>query len=108
MLARRLLHHTTSYGRKYAAMASFEPSPERVQDLYENVTSIRSEMNEASASRSAEFASRQPRLVLVSKLKPPSDIMAAYQTLKEDERHFGENYVQEVRFSKFTAVHSRC
>ncbi|KAI6248980.1 Pyridoxal phosphate homeostasis protein [Erysiphe necator] len=33
------------------------------------------------------------RLVAVSKLKPPSDILALYQ---EGHRHFGENYFQEL------------
>ena len=31
-----------------------------------------------------------PRLVCVTKTKPPADIIAAYGT---GERHFGENYV---------------
>lgn len=70
------------------------PSSERLQDLKENIEAIKAEMAEAS---SATQSSNKPTLVLVSKLKPPSDLMAAYENLKEDERHFGENYVQEVR-----------
>lgn len=35
-----------------------------------------------------------PRLVAVSKLHPPSSVMAAYE--KTGQRHFGENYVQEL------------
>ena len=35
----------------------------------------------------------QVRLVAVSKLKPASDILALY---KEGQRHFGENYAQEL------------
>jgi uncharacterized pyridoxal phosphate-containing UPF0001 family protein len=68
------------------------PSSERVQDLKENIQAIKAEMSEASTSARKQ----PPTLVLVSKLKPPSDLMAAYQNLNEDERHFGENYVQEV------------
>ncbi|KEI41615.1 uncharacterized protein L969DRAFT_85420 [Mixia osmundae IAM 14324] len=36
----------------------------------------------------------QPRLVVVSKLKPPSDILALHE--KTSHLHFGENYVQEL------------
>lgn len=35
-----------------------------------------------------------PRLLAVSKLHPPSDVMAAYEAT--GQRHFGENYVQEL------------
>jgi uncharacterized pyridoxal phosphate-containing UPF0001 family protein len=69
------------------------PSSDRIQELRENIETIRSEMAEASSSAGS---SKQPTLVLVSKLKPPSDLLAAYENLEEDERHFGENYVQEV------------
>lgn len=37
--------------------------------------------------------SRVPRLVAVSKLKPTSSIIEAYQN---GQRHFGENYIQEL------------
>lgn len=69
------------------------PPNERVQDLRENIQAIKAEMAEASSSTASQ---KKPTLVLVSKLKPPSDLMAAYQNLEENERHFGENYVQEV------------
>lgn len=42
---------------------------------------------------SAEMKISQPTLVAVSKLMPTTDIMEAYN---EDQRHFGENYVQEI------------
>ena len=74
-------------------MASIQPTKERVQEMAENIKAIREEM--ASASASAPHK-KPTTLVLVSKLKPPSDLMAAYENLAEDERHFGENYVQEV------------
>lgn len=66
-----------------------KPSQERVQELAENIKAIRSEMAQATTDK-------QATLVLVSKLKPPSDLMAAYERLSDDEKHFGENYVQEV------------
>lgn len=61
--------------------------------MKENIQAIRDEMATAAKSGSS---TKTPTLVLVSKLKPPSDIMAAYEHLSKDERHFGENYVQEV------------
>lgn len=36
----------------------------------------------------------QPRLVLVSKLKPPSDILGMYEATGHTV--FGENYIQEL------------
>ena len=66
-----------------------KPSEQRVQELAENIKAIRSEMAQATSDK-------QATLVLVSKLKPPSDLMAAYERLGDDEKHFGENYVQEV------------
>ncbi|XP_066149795.1 pyridoxal phosphate homeostasis protein [Euwallacea fornicatus] len=50
---------------------------------------------EASCSkRSAEFSDLKPRLVAVSKVKPVELIIEAYE---EGQRHFGENYVQELQ-----------
>lgn len=48
-----------------------------------------------SAYRSliSELNEKNVRLVAVSKLKTPSDILAIY---REGHRHFGENYVQEM------------
>lgn len=69
------------------------PSSTRVRELQENIQAIRAEMAAASSSISSN---KKPTLVLVSKLKPPSDLMAAYENLAQDERHFGENYVQEL------------
>ena len=42
---------------------------------------------------SAELKIPTPTLVAVSKLMPVSAIMEAYN---ENQRHFGENYVQEI------------
>lgn len=92
MLLRRFLHSIPS---RLAKMSYPVPSNERVQDLKENIEAIKAEMAKASSSTASQ---RKPTLVLVSKLKPPSDLMAAYQNLEENDRHFGENYVQEVGF----------
>lgn len=39
----------------------------------------------------------QPRLILVSKLKPPSDILSLHSHDVDTYAHFGENYVQELQ-----------
>lgn len=80
---------------RLAKMSYPVPSGDRVQDLKENIQAIKAEMAAASSS-TCLATGKKPTLVLVSKLKPPSDLMAAYENLQEDERHFGENYVQEV------------
>jgi len=38
----------------------------------------------------------QVRLVAVSKLKPASDILALYEDENVSQKHFGENYAQEL------------
>ena len=75
-------------------MSSHAASSERVQDLARNYKTIQEQVKKAAAS-----SARTPTLVLVSKLKPPSDILAIHQNLPEEAKHFGENYVQEVRSS---------
>jgi len=57
--------------------------------MKENISIIRSQI-----SKAAKGKGKEPRLVLVSKLKPPSDIMAAYEA--SQHRAFGENYVDEL------------
>ncbi|XP_046850234.1 pyridoxal phosphate homeostasis protein-like [Xenia sp. Carnegie-2017] len=43
--------------------------------------------------RPSEFGSHVPQLIAVSKTKPVSAVLEAYQC---GQRHFGENYVQEI------------
>lgn len=64
-------------------------SKERVQDVWNRLKAVQARIEAAS-----EAASRSPpRLLAVSKLQPPSDVMAAYEA---GQRHFGENYAQEL------------
>jgi len=75
---------------------AIEPTDDRVAELKDNLDHVRSQIQTALRSRKdkSELASDfMPRLVCVSKLKPASDIVAAY---KHGERCFGENYVQEL------------
>lgn len=57
------------------------------------VRTVISRVKDATAKRSNELPSTVPRLVAVSKLKPSECIIEAYQ---HGQRHFGENYVQEL------------
>ncbi|XP_051780218.1 pyridoxal phosphate homeostasis protein [Erpetoichthys calabaricus] len=50
-------------------------------------------VHQAAARRTKCLPNIQPRLVAVSKTKPPEMVMVAYQ---HGQRNFGENYVQEL------------
>ena len=64
---------------------------DRADELQRRVESVQSRIKQASKAARATF---EPRLLVVSKLHPPSDLMAVYE--RTDHRHFGENYVQEL------------
>ncbi|XP_054766315.2 pyridoxal phosphate homeostasis protein-like [Lytechinus pictus] len=55
--------------------------------------SVGERIQAASMQRTSTIPSVEPRLVAVSKTKPVSMILEAYQT---GQRNFGENYVQEL------------
>jgi len=63
------------------------PSSERTAELLESLAEIRARVKAASRPNTS------PRLVAVSKYKPPSDILACY---RDGQLDFGENYVQEL------------
>lgn len=64
-------------------------SEERAADVRGRIDAVR-----ARIDRAAQQASRPPPgLLAVSKLQPPSDVMAAFDA---GQRHFGENYAQEL------------
>ncbi|KAJ2004579.1 hypothetical protein GGI04_002562 [Coemansia thaxteri] len=62
------------------------PSSERRAEIEANLGGVGNAVRQSSSASGA-------RLVAVSKLKPASDILAAYAS---GQRHFGENYVQEL------------
>ena len=62
--------------------------PARAEDLKANLDSVLAEIDEA-----AKGHDKKARLVPISKLKPASDIQALYDA---GQRHFGENYIQEM------------
>lgn len=80
-------------------------TPERGEELKSNLDEVLKEIDEAKPSgsnvscirsqlsRPRGLADSQPRLVAISKIKPPSDIQALYDA---GHRHFGENYIQEL------------
>lgn len=54
---------------------------------------VHDKINIAISKRPFELCKVQPRLVAVSKTKPKDAVLAAYNC---GQRHFGENYVQEL------------
>ncbi|KAL4241678.1 Pyridoxal phosphate homeostasis protein [Abortiporus biennis] len=71
---------------------SAKHSPERIAELHDNLTDVRSRVQRIVADPSAP-TSAQITLVAVSKYKPASDVLACYEAGQKD---FGENYVQEL------------
>ncbi|KAJ5747984.1 uncharacterized protein N7511_009680 [Penicillium nucicola] len=70
-------------------------TPARASTLLANLSSVTARISAAS-SKSAN-ASKKPRLVAVSKLKPASDALALHQApAPNSQAHFGENYIQEL------------
>ena len=67
-----------------------QPSPDRLAELQENLSEIRSRVQAAAPQSTSQ---NQPRLIAVSKIKPASDVYACYLN---GQRDFGENYVQEL------------
>lgn len=63
-------------------------SAERTEAIRMRMEAVHKRIHDASSS-----ADQRPSLLAVSKLHPPSDVLAAYQT---GQRHFGENYAQEL------------
>ncbi|KAJ8968151.1 hypothetical protein NQ314_002405 [Rhamnusium bicolor] len=69
-------------------------------DVKEGLKVILSRINEACKRRTPELESVEPRLVAVSKTKPVKLIIEAYEG---GQRHFGENYVQELEEKAYNA-----
>lgn len=66
----------------------------RASQLLSALESVQSRISTATSSASRQSA---PRLVLVSKLKPASDILALHSHSPTTLLHFGENYSQELQ-----------
>lgn len=62
-------------------------------NIPENYKSVLKKIELACQKRPEELCYKTPELLAVSKIKPIEDIITAYQ---EGQRHFGENYVQEL------------
>ncbi|KAG0017377.1 hypothetical protein BGZ82_000770 [Podila clonocystis] len=63
-------------------------TPERAEEIADNLARVQSRMEETLRSITN---AQKAQLVAVSKYKPASDILAAYE--KAGHRHFGENYL---------------
>ncbi|TPX34583.1 alanine racemase [Synchytrium microbalum] len=66
----------------------------RLAEISDNIKEIKTRIDAACLKAGRET---QPRLVAVSKTKPLSDLMAAYDA---GHRHFGENYVRDQQVNE--------
>uniref|UniRef100_A0A336M7J2 Pyridoxal phosphate homeostasis protein n=1 Tax=Culicoides sonorensis TaxID=179676 RepID=A0A336M7J2_CULSO len=62
-------------------------------NIRKNIENINERIIEAFSKRKPELQTEKPTLICVSKTKPVDLILEAYEC---GERHFGENYVQEL------------
>ncbi|XP_063992779.1 pyridoxal phosphate homeostasis protein [Diachasmimorpha longicaudata] len=65
----------------------------RMVDIVGNLNLIKDKISVACSRRPPEFSNVTPRLVAVSKTKPPNLVISA---LDAGQHHFGENYVNEL------------
>nr|XP_006625657.1 PREDICTED: proline synthase co-transcribed bacterial homolog protein [Lepisosteus oculatus] len=63
------------------------------EDIGKALQAVVDRVQQAAARRPQSLPSLPPRLVAVSKTKPPEMVIEAYQ---KGQRNFGENYVQEL------------
>ncbi|GAC93586.1 hypothetical protein PHSY_001151 [Pseudozyma hubeiensis SY62] len=63
-------------------------SPKKIQEVRERIRKA------VEQGKKIGSAGKEPRLVAISKLHPPSAILAAHK--QAEQLHFGENYVQEM------------
>uniref|UniRef100_A0A1L8E066 Pyridoxal phosphate homeostasis protein n=1 Tax=Nyssomyia neivai TaxID=330878 RepID=A0A1L8E066_9DIPT len=62
-------------------------------DIKQNLKIVLDTIEESFKKRPTNLLTRKPHLVAVSKTKPAEAVVAAYDA---GQRHFGENYVQEM------------
>ncbi|KAF4624141.1 hypothetical protein G7Y89_g14029 [Cudoniella acicularis] len=72
-----------------APEAQTKIGPARAKSLVTALQSVSHRVAKAANGRNV-------RIVAVSKLKPPTDILALYQDPEVKQEHFGENYAQEL------------
>ncbi|XP_051157940.1 pyridoxal phosphate homeostasis protein [Leptopilina boulardi] len=65
----------------------------KMVEIATNLKIVREKIIQAAAKRLPELNFGEPILVAASKLKPPDDIIEAYNA---GQKHFGENYVNEL------------
>ncbi|MCJ1386149.1 hypothetical protein MMC17_009275 [Xylographa soralifera] len=65
-------------------------NPQRAKQLLDNISQV------TRSIKAANKTSREVRLIAVSKLKPPADVLALH-TAPNPHLHFGENYLQELQ-----------
>ncbi|CAD6211966.1 GSCOCG00003924001-RA-CDS [Cotesia congregata] len=65
----------------------------KMVDIAGNLSFVRDKISQACSRRPSELGNVIPRLVAVSKTKPPNLVIDAYDA---GQQHFGENYVNEL------------
>lgn len=71
-----------------------QPNEEQKERVTSKISEVRNRIEKASKDAKRNSP---PRLVAISKLHPPSSILAAHKNdTIEDQIHFGENYAQEL------------
>ncbi|XP_043269289.1 pyridoxal phosphate homeostasis protein [Venturia canescens] len=78
----------------------------KMAEIAANLNVVRERIAIAAAKRPQELQYFQPRLVAVSKTKPPELLIAAYEA---GQRNFGENYVNElIEKANNTDIFEKC
>lgn len=102
-LAKLIIKNSTNTSTYISLCSQFSTRQmmESATDISQNLQSIRSRIETASKG-----SNKPVRLVAVSKIKPIEDIITAYES---GQRHFGENYVQELDEKAHSEIiHSKC
>ncbi|KAK6185865.1 hypothetical protein SNE40_008008 [Patella caerulea] len=76
-----------------ANISQAEVSSVSREKIQSSLKTVLDKISVVSSKRSDVCTTRQPRLVAVSKTKPPEAVLAAYDF---GQKHFGENYVMEL------------
>lgn len=69
------------------------PTDEQIERITGRISQVRKRISQASSDAKRE---KEPRLVAISKLHPPTSILAAHKHCQPAQVHFGENYAQEL------------
>ncbi|UZJ54264.1 hypothetical protein CBS101457_003584 [Exobasidium rhododendri] len=75
----------------HSSTSALQPSSEQIERVTRQIRQVRDRISKATKESKRQ---EEPRLVAISKLHPPTSILAAH--VHADQVHFGENYAQEL------------